>query len=359
MEDKKLKTTAKVMFGGDPELFITLDGKVVGSERAIAEDGLNSEFMDSMYSKGQIKLIRDGVQVELNLPPTYCRSWFAMEVGTALKSLHKHIEAMKISGKQFEVSFRQVVDVDRAELDALSKESRRLGCNISYNWYSPKATIGVDPDTYTKRSAGGHIHLGLPDNLKPERERLAPILDVLLGNTSVLIDRDLNAAERRLVYGRAGEFRLPRHGFEYRTLSNFWIRSKELVGLVLGLTRLAVYVLDTSTSDGGGGWPADQVLMDLVKLRDIEKAINTNDLTLARSNFEGVKEFIRRHHPNRPASRHETGVDGSLLEKFDIFIDGIDKDGIEKWFPGSPLTHGYAGSFLAGWENWLERQCSR
>lgn len=350
-ESRTLKTDAVVYFGADPEIFLESNGKIVGSEHAIPEEGVIKDMIPSRYAlNGPVSLVRDGVQIELNLPPAFCREWFILEIRTAFKALKTHLESKKDS--QFVVSFKQVVDVDQEELKKLSKMSRRLGCQPSFNWYNPVATIGVDPDTYTKRSAGGHFHFGLPPHLMSNREHLAPICDTIMGLSSVLIDRCPEAAERRKVYGRAGEFRLPRHGFEYRTLSNFWLRSKELVSLFTGLQRLCVFILDTAVDEKG--WTADQALFELVNLQEVEKAINENNLELARTQFLGVKEFLHRHLPVSPIK--ETGLDGSNLNAFDAFIKGIDEGGIERWFPEDPMTHWLKCDWLRGWESFLEKQ---
>lgn len=358
MADKQLITRAELWFGADPEIFLTSNGQVVGSERAIPKDGIATNEFSGVHSSGVAKLVRDGVQVELNLPATKCREWLALEIQMAFRTLRGHLQKMADENKKFEVSFTQVVEVSQEELKALTPLSRRLGCQPSFNWYSPAATIGVNPDTYTKRSAGGHLHFGLPQDLMHVRSRLAPISDVLIGNTSVLIDRDPNAAERRKVYGRAGEFREPRHGFEYRTLSNYWLRSKELVGLVTGLMRLAVFVLDTSVAKDG--WPADEALMELVSLRDVEKAINENNLDLARANFEGVKVFLQKHLPKSSTGKHmEVSLDGDKLPAFEKFIRGIDEGGLERWFPTSPYEHWQSCNWLTGWENFLYHEVGK
>ena len=69
------------------------------------------------------------------------------------------------------------------------------------------------------------------------------ILDIVVGNTCVIMDRAPSQVERRKVYGRAGEYRLPAHGIEYRTLSNFWLRSYQLTHLVFSLARFAINIL--------------------------------------------------------------------------------------------------------------------
>jgi hypothetical protein len=45
-------------------------------------------------------------------------------------------------------------------------------------------------------------------------------VDAYVGLPSIIYDTDV---ERRNLYGKAGCFRLQPYGFEYRTLSSFWI----------------------------------------------------------------------------------------------------------------------------------------
>lgn len=349
MKNLVIKRDVRPIYGCDPEIFLEDNhGAIVGSERVLPEEGLSTKYTHTMHDEGgQVKLIRDGVQVELNLPPTKCRSWLATEIGYAFRALAEHLKKTK----GLRISMREVVEVDKSELKALSEKSRTLGCEPSFNWYEPSATIGVDPKTYTKRSAGGHLHFGLPGNLMGPRARLAPILDVVLGSTSVLIDRDADAAVRRQVYGRAGEFRLPRHGFEYRTLSNFWLRSKELVGLVTGLGKLAIWILDTSVSEE---WDAESFLFAHVDPRLAQKAINENSLELAKANFVGLQKFIELHVPAVAGEDSNCGLDAKLLPQFRHFIKRIDEKGLEYWFPEDVLTHWAKVNYDCGWESFLE-----
>ena len=228
-----------VNIGCDPELFLERDGKVIGSERVIPEGGL-----DSLDLWRPTKVVRDGIQIELHPGPSTCRAGVGAGIKHGMMALLADLKA-----KNFEVSFKTVVDVPKEELEGLSENSRVLGCLPSKNHYDSAAKLEVGRD-FTKRSAGGHIHLGFTGYgqndpckcLLDNRERLVPILDAIVGNTCVMIDRDPYAASRRQEYGRAGEFRTPSYGLEYRTPSNFWLRSYQLASLVWGLSKIATCI---------------------------------------------------------------------------------------------------------------------
>lgn len=367
---------AGVLFGTDPELFFaTTGGVVVGAEKILPKSGKLNVSASSANGRfgehnGGQEIVLDGVQVELHLNPSWCRAHLGNELRCHFQRLRTHLEKMKGTS----VSFEAVVRVDQAELASLSEKSRTLGCAPSLNLYDPQASIKVDPATYSTRSAGGHLHFGLlnspggyhygpflifnPEGGVDQRERVVPILDILLGNTAVLLDRNPLAAERRKVYGRAGEYRLPKHGLEYRTLSNFWLRSYQLLGLVLGLGRMAVSVV--STSIGSKNQHKAQSLGDpegkLLKMVDLDKvrrAINTNSLELAKENWQKVREFIQTEVHGL---HEEMGVGAETLPEFEYFLKLTEERGLDYWFPVDPMEHwcNLPEGHRTGFEAWLK-----
>lgn len=363
---------AGVLFGTDPELFLQTGGKVVGAEKVIPEQGLKvgGSSQGASYGGGH-EIVLDGVQVELHLNPSWCRAHLTNEMRLHFQTLRDHLQKMKGTN----VSFEAVVHVDPVELASLSDKSRALGCAPSFNLYNREATINVNPATYTTRSAGGHLHFGLipgsnylgghgmsglvydPQNGIDQRERVVPILDILVGNTSVLLDRNPLAAERRKVYGRAGEYRTPKYGLEYRTLSNFWIRANPLMCLMMGLGRMAVSVVSTTLGakqklPGYLGDP-EKRLLRMVDIQKVQKAINENDLNLAKENWKGARQFILEE-----VDRSESmGVCRSTMAEFDYFLKLVEERGLEYWFPQDPIEHwcSHGEGHGTGFESWLRR----
>lgn len=342
---------ASVMLGCDPELFLTTkDGQVVGSERYLPEAGLTG-----VSGQGTAcKVILDGVQVELNPPASHCRQELASRIGAAMAALKVHLAGKDVVAMV--ASGSAVVEVSAEELNRLSEKSKMLGCAPSNNYYDKGMTIDVNPATYTKRSAGGHIHLGFSGSpeLMNHREELVPILDALLGNTSVMIDLDPNAAERRKVYGRAGETRSPYYGLEYRTLSNFWLRSYPLMSGVFAIARHAVSVLNTKYYYPQHGWDAPAALAKCVDQGAVVEAINTNNLQLAKENWKGIRKFLAS------VAGCSDGIMGNetRLTQMDHFLRRIEEVGLGYWFPEDPITHWATRSNPyqlsgQGWEGFL------
>ena len=340
---KQLSSTQDLNMGSDPEFFFRKDGKIIGSEKVLPENGLH-------HSQGAGKIVRDGVQAELNPTAATCRQVACSNIQSTFDTLLREIA--KPAHKGITLDFSTVVDVDPDEMETLSPKSRTFGCSPSKNANIKKidkiSKISVDPKKYLKRSAGGHIHLGYPmiysdqyieentqftddvvyfksHNLRAKHgydrardpEIIVPLLDMIVGNTCVLLDRDEGNVERRKVYGKAGEYRTPTYGIEYRTPSNFWLRSPHLASLVWGLARQAVQM----AVEGGDKNEFLKTLKKEVSMSDVEKAINTNDFELAQFNWNQIENVLIGITPtngfypitsqNLPAFKHlvDTGID--------------------------------------------------
>lgn len=342
---KTLTKTQDLMLGCDPEFFFKKDGEIIGSEKVIPEAGLVN------FDSGN--LVRDGVQAELNPKAMYCRAQLAGNIRQIFMDLDRHLQ----SRVGVSVDFSQVVEVSKSEMESLGEKSQTFGCAASKNAHLKTldkiSKIGVDPKVYMKRSAGGHIHLGMdygysqrPLGYAVARDPaiMIPILDIILGNTCVLLDRHEGNKERRKVYGRAGEYRTPAHGLEYRTLSNFWLRSPVLMSFVMGMARLAVQIVVESTDTD----PLYKELMALVDMRDIEKAINNNDYDLALRNWRRIEDFLYNVIGEEDYSNFYP-IHGSTKKQFDFFIKvGLDhfftRDPMEVWIKA--YSHYYFGDFI-------------
>ena len=329
----RLAYASRVRFGMDPELFIsTPEGGVVE-----AKDCLGDEEHKRTYGWK-----RDGVQVEINVSPDYCRETIGGELVYYFRSLRKHLEK-----KGQKVNFTSLITLSPEEMGRLSEDAKKLGCEPSRNLYG-RGGCKVDGGVYRKRSASGHIHLSAPVLYKVEPERFVRVMDILMGNTCVLLDRGKGARERRKVYGKAGEFRVPAMGrLEYRTLSNFWLRSYPLTSFVLGLTRLCVSVVEYSQPKptvmlrAGTPCPPSTAFSDFesdlisrVDLEMVERAINTNSLRLAQRTWKKVREWVGERLSDEVYNRRPV-LSPNMLEAFDFFRGRS----MKKWWPDDPMTH--------------------
>lgn len=339
--------TYGVVFGADPELFLSQEGEVIGAEKVIPKEGIILRDSEGQ-AYGSPIIIIDGVQAEFNPEANSCRESFSSNLKQCFVKL---AETLK-DKPGIKADFAQTVEVSKKEMATLEPSSQQFGCAPSKNAYEEVEISVKDASQYRYRSAGGHVHIGhggsstLQTLFATEPVEVIKVMDIVLGNTCVLLDRDAGNIERRKVYGKAGEFRSPKHGgIEYRTLSNFWLRSYQLMSFVLGTARFAVSIaVDKALREE---------LVALVDMDDVRKAINTNDFDLAYKNFNLVKEFLSNlntgtGYPNPFDSRY--GAKGLRLKNFEVLV----ADGIEKYFPVDAMTYWLKHSTGMGWENFID-----
>jgi len=362
---KKLSAGLPVGLGADPEIFFDKDGEIVGSERVLTKNP---------RSVGAYRVYLDGVQAELKVGEgTICRETFASYMTNAFSSLNNALEGINerrlalpegVDRARFNVCYRQVVEVSQAELDSLSKEARALGCAPSFNYYG-LVKREVDGAVYRVRSAGGHMHFGINsenyqyeirvacERVYEQRRKLVPLFDILMGIPGVLLDRDPDQVIRRQTYGMAGEYRLPDHGIEYRTLSNFWLRSYQLTSLFLGLGRMAITLL-TETFTGKDDF--ESALLEKADLDKVVKAIQENDANLAWEVYhEVIAPFVNDYVTNND-SYYQLPLKPKNLKKFEAFAARVQRDGLEKVFKKDPMKHWLELRQRGnGWESWIAR----
>lgn len=341
-----------ISLGCDPEFFFSTKGEIIGAEKVIPKEGIKN-------IRG--KIIIDGVQAEINPAASTCRAYLGRNISECFNELYQKIK----NKKGLETNFAQTISVTKKEMDSLSPESKRFGCMPSLNIHNKKAKVGIkDPSKYMFRSAGGHIHVGITGGLnetdgrslttlaetkifKEHPERIINMMDIIVGNTCVLIDRDEGNKERRKTYGRAGEYRKPEHGIEYRTLSNFWLKNYALMSLVMNLSRLAVSIVLRSTKENN----YEKEIISKINKKEITKAINENDYTLARKNFDNIKQILIEI----TKGYHDSPFTEEYLPLFENFI----KKGTDYWFKENPILHWIKlkdQGHEKGWESFLRNQ---
>lgn len=333
-------TDISPFMGCDPEFFFTSKGEVIGAEKVFKKDGLQ-------VTAGS-KFIIDGVQAELNPRPNHCRANLANEIVLCFQGLEHEL---RTNHKGVKADFSRTVEITEANLNELDEQSRKFGCAPSQSIDKKKAAFniaGIDPATYRVRAAGGHIHIGdLQGNkdlskvkysqegmlraLTTDHEKTVTMLDIICGNTSVLLDRNVGNIERRKVYGRAGEFRLPSHGLEYRTLSNYWLGSYPLMSFAFGMVRLAVQLI----ADEKNHKLFYDTFTSRVDMEAVHEAINNNDWDLAVDNFHAIEDLICQ--VASPTSRYP--LNAKNMKEFKHFVNTAYVEGMEYWFKEDPVSH--------------------
>lgn len=202
--------------GSDPEIFLVNEqGMGVPSEHYFQGDKDSPEDLGDGF-----QLLCDNVMVEFNIPPVESKEDF---IRVHLKGLSfikerlpENIDIDIVASKDFEPSMLR------------SKLARKFGCMPDFDAWTD--TPNVSPSSKRSwRSAAGHIHISYENPSIPKSLFLAKLCDYFLGVPSVLLDED---TRRKEMYGKAGAIRLKKFGFEYRVLSNYWLRTEESMSLV-------------------------------------------------------------------------------------------------------------------------------
>ncbi len=108
-------------------------------------------------------------------------------------------------------------------------------------------------------------------------------MDAILGVAGVSLFAKFDDPRRRQMYGLAGEYRLPPHGLEYRTLSNAWLFHPVIANIIFDLAR-SVFVF------------GDKGLMRYWKTSEEEtiRVINTCDVKGARAILKNNELILKK-----------------------------------------------------------------
>src|SRR6185369_6959931 len=149
---------------------------------------------------------------------------------------------------------------------------------------------------------------------KTEMEKAVPIvkaLDAIIGVACVSLFAKFDNPKRRRLYGLPGEFRLPKHGIEYRPLSNAWLAHPFITNLVIDVARNVVVLAQKNLFHRV--WDA--------KEEEVVDTILTCNVQKAREILEKNKEtFIKI----LGASYHEWAKKNQLEFLFNVFLNGME-----------------------------------
>ena len=173
--------------------------------------------------------IRDNVALEFATPPVDSEDSF---VNSIQKCIH---EVRKLIPKKFDIQALPSAHFESDQLDNF--EAQQFGCDPDYNaWLLKMNKPPKCNEDLTLRTCGGHIHVGHVegdgnDFLVTPYGRVDTIktMDAVHGVISAILDSSPEALRRKELYGKAGCHRPTTYGVEYRSLSNYWLKSPQLV----------------------------------------------------------------------------------------------------------------------------------
>lgn len=291
--------------GADPEIFV-VDGKgeVIPSWKFLGSKKEPSRPLPNLIH-GNNAIYWDGLQAEFDVAPEICLAWVLDSVQRGLAGTL--IEARKFD-KSAKLSNANVLMVPDEVLSSAADEHIQFGCMPSKNAYGLSGRTEHGRNV-PYRFAGGHIHFGCKSQLGEKKEEMAvrviKAMDAIVGVACVSLFAEYDAPVRREFYGLAGEYRLPPHGIEYRTLSNSWLIHPLVANMVFDLARKAA-AYGLSELDN---WNATE--------DEVIRAIQNCDVDLARSilrrNEDQFERIVGTFYLN-PSTAAKLYSDG--LEKF-------------------------------------------
>lgn len=250
----------KILIGADPELFAKVDGKLVSAYGMLA----GTKHAPQKVEKGAVQI--DGMALEFNIDPAASEQEFITNIDTVMRIMRE------MAGCEYAI--QPVADFGEDYMRQQPKEALELGCDPDFNAWTCKVNDRPNGDR-PFRTAAGHIHIGFCNDGEPDNTaylafvaKLVQQMDFFLGLPSLVLDTHKDSARRRELYGKAGAFRPKKYGFEYRTLSNFWLATDALKSWAYKNAIMAYEAFESG-------------LVLAEKYGDIQKIINTTDIKSA------------------------------------------------------------------------------
>lgn len=242
------------LVGCDPEVFVRQDGVFKSAHGLIVGDKKNPQKI----RRGAVQV--DGMALEFNIDPAASEDEFCINVQDVFQQ-------MKLMVPDYEVVAVPVAHFSEEYMKQQPEEALELGCDPDYNAWT--GMVNEKPNANRPmRTASGHVHIGWTKDQSAQnglhQSRCAAAgrqMDFFLGLPSTLYDDDV---ERRSMYGKGGCIRYKPYGVEYRTLSNAWLKSENLMRWVY-----------RNVQAGMGALTSGRILAD--KYGDIQEIINTSD----------------------------------------------------------------------------------
>lgn len=185
----------------------------------------------------------DGFQAEFTVLPSGCHAYLVDRIQEGLLNVCRKAQKIDPGAK---LNPSDVVDVSPITLATAKKEYIELGCMPSKNIYGENP-INVEGRTLTWRTAGFHVHHektkfpqgSFYQTSSAPPEKVIEICDAFCGVVMTAVLQGLEDSRRRMLYGRAGEYRLPSYGYEYRTIGSTVLWHPAITHLALDLCRTA------------------------------------------------------------------------------------------------------------------------
>lgn len=239
--------------GCDPEVFLfnAADNKFISSVGLIG----GSKDVPRPIDENGNAVQEDNVTVEFNTPPCKTPAEFKQHIKFNLDWIRTRAAEMG-----YEVAIKPSARFDDDQLQ--TEGAQTFGCEPDFNaWTGGKQNPRPRAQDGNLRSCGGHVHIALDHG--EDILEVIKAMDLFVGCLMLEFDEDTG---RRELYGKAGAFRKKSYGVEYRTASNAWIESDELIQWVWDQTDKA---LDFVVRGNSFTYDQGQMIQDCINNSDM------------------------------------------------------------------------------------------
>ena len=211
----KNTTIKNITLGCDPEVFLrNKQGEFIASCGKFGGTKQNPLKLTDVGHYMQ----EDNVALEFNIPPTIDAKSFNREINIALELITERANKLNLN---LAINSSGIFKEEELQHPA----AKAFGCSSDFNAWKKQINKKPSANTFL-RTCGGHIHIGYDNPKLNSNLEIIKAMDLFLGVPSLFLDDDV---ERRTMYGKAGCFRNKNFGVEYRVLSNFWLKSNNLI----------------------------------------------------------------------------------------------------------------------------------
>lgn len=272
------KLLNNIKIGQDPEVFLfdNTNNEIISAIGIIPGEKFEPEIIGAGFA-----IQTDNILFEYNVPPVSIDN--PEEMFKNHQFVWDYVKERYLA-KDISIKIQASEIIDDKYLN--NKQARLFGCDPSLNCWTE--TFNEKPDNNTNlRSCGGHVHIGYDNPSMEINIELCKALDLFLGVPSIVLDTTKGSAERKKLYGQAGEMRHANHGLEYRVLSNFHIQSLEYTSWLFKNIQQAIDFINS-------GYRVSNE-----ESKDIIDIINNNNIELCREYVEkysinmDVKQFAK------------------------------------------------------------------
>lgn len=264
--------------GADPEIFVVNGAGVIIPAFTFLEDQKKAAAVDdkSTLANGvrghaadnskislhtdYYSLHNDGFQAEFTARQDTCLAYLVDHIQYALRAMYE--TARKVDPEATLVP-DPIMEVPEELLLAAPAKYLQMGCAPSSNVYGIHGEAIADGKELPIRFAGSHVHIGLPtpeSRKTPNIERIIMAMDCIAGVMSVALFGGKKERNRREYYGLPGEYRLPKHGVEYRAISAAMLRHPVYYHLLFDAARFAIRMGDNDWMKSWWTTPIESVV---------------------------------------------------------------------------------------------------